>query len=105
MRPLAALVMAFATFGAGAADPGPARGPAVRHEPAQPKPDVAVLVTARLPAGTATAVLQLQPVAPGKYVARTDPAYEADWAGLPMQGDGKDGVFSARVPAAYQKHR
>lgn len=84
----------------------------VRHEPAAPKPGARVLVTARLPKGTTRPVLRLQAVAPGKYVRRSDPAYEKDWAELPMRDDGKegdekagDGVFTAVVPASYQKHR
>ncbi|MBN9121136.1 MAG: CotH kinase family protein [Planctomycetes bacterium] len=89
------------------AAPGP-----VRHEPAAPKPDVPVLVTARLAAGASKVTLKLQVVAPGKYVRKSDPEYEKDWPDLPMHDDGKDGdekagdgVFSVRVPASYQKHR
>ena len=84
----------------------------VRHEPLQPKPGVPVLVTARLPLGASKITLKVQAVAPGKYVRKSDPEYEKDWTDLPMRDDGKDGdekagdgVFSARVPAAYQKHR
>ncbi|MBX9679558.1 MAG: CotH kinase family protein [Gemmataceae bacterium] len=86
--------------------------PAIRHEPVQPKPGVAVLVTAALPKETAKTTLRLQAVAPGKYIRKTDPAYEKDWVDLPMRDDGRegdakagDGVFSVRVPATYQKHR
>lgn len=84
----------------------------VHHEPLQPKPDVPVLVTARVPAGTTKATLQLQAVAPGKYVRKSDPAYEKDWTDLPLRDDGAegdtkagDGIYSARVPATWQKHR
>src|SRR5205823_5787476 len=84
----------------------------VHHQPIQPKPDEAVLVTARLAAGTTKATLKLQAVAPGKYVRKSDPAYEKDWTDLPMRDDGQegdakagDGVFSVRVPATWQKHR
>ena len=84
----------------------------VRHEPVQPKPDVPVLVTVRLAAGTTEATLKLQAVAPGKYVRKSDPAYEKEWTDLPMRDDGRegdakagDGVFSVRIPATYQKHR
>jgi hypothetical protein len=84
----------------------------VRHEPAQPKSGVPVLVTARLAAGVVKPVLRLQAVGPGAYVRKTDPAYEKDWTELPMRDDGKegdaragDGLFSVRVPAAQQKHR
>ncbi len=84
----------------------------VRHAPVQPKPDVPVLVTARIAEGTTKATLKLQAVAPGKYVRKSDPAYEKDWTDLPMRDDGKagdakagDGVFSVRVPATFQRHR
>ena len=86
--------------------------PPVRHEPVSPKPGKPVLVTARLAPGTIKAVLKLQAVAPGQYVRKSDPAYEKEWIELPMRDDGEegdakagDGVFSARVPAAYQRHR
>ena len=84
----------------------------VRHEPAQPKPGVPVLVTARPPAGSSKVTLKVQAVAPGEYVRKTDPAYEKKWADVPMHDDGQDGdaaagdgVFSARVPASVQRHR
>ena len=96
--------------------PVPALPPAaisdVRHEPLQPKPDVPVLVTAKLAAGATKVTLKVQTVAPGKYVRKSDPEYEKDWTDLPMRDDGKegdekagDGVFSVRVPATFQKHR
>lgn len=82
------------------------------HEPAAPKPDTAVLVTARLAKGVTKPVLQIQAVAPGKYTRKSDAAYEKDWTDLPMHDDGKegdakagDGVYSVRVPAKYQQHR
>jgi hypothetical protein len=112
MRPLAALVTIVTATWSVAAEPKPVAVPEVRHEPLQPKPDVPVLVTARLAPGTTKATLKVQAVAPGKYVAKSDPAYEADWADLPMGDDGEngdaragDGVFSARVPATFQRHR
>jgi hypothetical protein len=84
----------------------------VRHEPAQPKPAVPVLVTAKLAAGATRATLKLQAVAPGKYIRKSDAEYEKNWVELPMRDDGKegdekagDGVFSIRVPATYQQHR
>jgi hypothetical protein len=94
-------------------EPGtPAAVRGVRHSPAAPKPDAAVVVTARLAEGVTKPVLKLQAVAPGKYVRKSDPEYEKDWADLPMRDDGRegdenaaDGVFTARVPASYQKHR
>jgi hypothetical protein len=84
----------------------------VRHEPAQPKAGVPVLVTARVAAGLTKPILRLQAVAPGTYIRRSDPAYEKEWTDLPMRDDGRDGdakagdrVFSVRVPATFQKHR
>ncbi len=76
----------------------------VHHQPIQPKPDAAVVVSARMPAGTSKAMLQLQAVAPGKYIRKSDPAYLKDWTDLPMLDDG-NGVFSVRVPGTWQKHR
>ena len=84
----------------------------VAHEPLMPKPNVPVLVTARLAEGFAKPVLKLQAVAPGKYIRKVDVEYEKDWTDLPMHDDGKDGdakaddgIFSVRIPANYQKHR
>ncbi len=99
--------------GAAPAEPGePAAIRNVCHEPCSPKPGVPVLVTARLVGGLAKPVLRLQAVAPGKYVRKSDPEYEKDWIDLPMRDDGKggdgragDGVYSARAPASYQRHR
>jgi hypothetical protein len=112
MRRLAALVAVAIVAWCVAAEPKPGATPEVHHEPLRPKPDVPMLVTARLAAGTAKATLQLQAVAPGKYVAKSDPGYQTDWTDLPMHDDGKDGdveagdgVFSVRVPAKFQRHR
>ncbi|HYE99597.1 MAG TPA: choice-of-anchor X domain-containing protein, partial [Planctomycetota bacterium] len=84
----------------------------VRHEPAQPKAGVPVLVTARLAPGLTKPMLRLQAVAPGAYIRRSDPAYEKEWTDLPMRDDGRDGdakagdrVFSVRVSGTFQKHR
>jgi hypothetical protein len=76
----------------------------VRNEPLSPKAGVPVLVTARLAKGVTNPVLRLQPVAPGKYIRKSDPRYKKDWTDLPMRDDGK-GVFSVRVPASFQRHR
>jgi hypothetical protein len=106
MRLLALILLSLAVPFAGSA------GGAVRHEPLQPKPNVPVLVSAKLAAGTTKAVLQLQAVAPGKYIRKSDPDYLKGWIDLPMNDAGQDGdekandsVFSVRVPASYQKHR
>jgi len=45
----------------------------VRHAPVQPKPDVPVLVTARVAEGITKATLKLQAIAPGKY--------DLEWSG------------------------
>ena len=80
----------------------------VRHEPVAPKPGVPVLVTAVFKAGISNVKIKLQSVAPGKYVRKSDPTYEKDWAELPMHDDGKDGdakagdgIFSISIPASY----
>lgn len=105
--PIASVVLAASALAA-----EPKAVPVVRHEPARPVPGEVVLVTAKLPPDTAKATLKLQAVEPGKYIALADPAYEAEWTELPLHDDGRDGdakagdgVFSARVPAEYQKHR
>jgi hypothetical protein len=111
MRVLALVVLGVATA-APAADTSAGKPTSVRHEPAQPRPGVPVLVTARLAEGATRPRLKLQAVAPGKYIRKSDPAYEKEWAELPMRDDGRDGdekagdgVYSALVPASYQRHR
>ena len=96
------------------AAPLAAAGPTVaevRHDPPAPKPDTPVVVTAKVTGATAV-TLQLQSVAPGKYVRKSDPEYAKDWTDLPMRDDGKDGdakagdgVYTATVPAKLQTHR
>ncbi|QVL34824.1 CotH kinase family protein [Telmatocola sphagniphila] len=82
------------------------------HEPTQPKPNIPVLIKARIAPGATKVVLKLQAVAPGKYIAKSDPAYEKEWLEFPMHDDGQDGdakagdgIYSVRIPASYQKHR
>ena len=118
MRIIILIGACFAAPASLAAQPKPA-GPGdatpianVSHEPAAPKPDVPVLVTARLAKGVTMPVLKLQAVAPGKYIRKSDAEYEQNWTDLPMRDDGKegdakagDGVFSVRVPASFQRHR
>lgn len=94
------------------ADANVGKPTAVRHEPVQPKPGVPVLVTTRLAEGTSKPTLELQAVAPGNYLRRSDPAYEKDWTNLPMHDDGRDGdaragdgIYSVLVPANHQRHR
>ena len=84
----------------------------IAHLPRQPKPDTVVVVAANLPAGTKSAVLKLQAVAPGKYIRKTDAEYEKTWTEQPMTDDGRngdakagDGIFTATVSKETQKHR
>lgn len=94
---------------------GAEESPAIRevqHAPQHPKPNVPVLVTAQIAEGMTEVTLKVQAVAPGKYIRRSDAAYEKEWADLPMRDDGLegdvkagDGVFTVRVPAAMQRHR
>jgi hypothetical protein len=76
----------------------------VRHEPVSPKPGVTVLVTVRLAKGVTKPILKLQAVAPGKYLRKSDPEYEKEWTDLPMR-EGDKGVYTARVPVSFQRHR
>ena len=92
-------------------------GPAlhgVTHEPQQPKSGESVTVTARVsdPSENRAVTLRVQVVQPGGYIRKTDAAYENSWRDVPMHDDGRegdaraaDGIFSAVVPADFQKHR
>ena len=115
-RAVALLALCLSSVAGPGVSAQPAKAPAivsqVAHDPGRPRPDVPVLVTARCPAGVTQVRLRLQAVAPGKYVRKSDPAYEKDWTDLPMRDDGRegdatagDGVFSVRVPGSYQRHR
>jgi hypothetical protein len=104
--------MCLTALAASAEERTPATITDVHHEPLSPRPDTPVLVTAKLRAGVTKPVLNLQAVAPGKYVRKSAPEYEKQWDDLPMRDDGKegdakagDGIFTAKVPANYQKHR
>ncbi len=86
----------------------------VAHAPAQPKSGDAVLVTARVADadGGREVTLEMQVLAPGAYLRRTDAGFRTNWVSLPMRDDGregdlrvKDGVFTARVPSEAQRHR
>ncbi len=86
----------------------------VAHAPAQPKSGDAVLVTARVADadGGREVTLEMQVLAPGAYLRRTDAGFRTNWVSLPMRDDGregdlraKDGVFTARVPSEVQRHR
>ena len=86
----------------------------VAHAPAQPKSGDAVIVTARVADadGVREVTLEMQVLAPGAYLRRTDAGFRTNWVSLPMRDDGregdlraKDGVFTARVPSEVQRHR
>lgn len=50
-----------------------------------------------------TALIQL--VNPGGYIELTDPAYQTNWTAVPLHDDGRDGRFTALLPATLQTHR
>lgn len=78
----------------------------VRHEPPQPKPGEAVRIVAEFSAGQApaSATLEYQIVAPGHYLARSDPRYSRQWTTLAMTPAGSD-QFSATLPSDLQQNR
>ncbi|HXI51258.1 MAG TPA: lamin tail domain-containing protein, partial [Candidatus Saccharimonadales bacterium] len=87
---------------------------AVDHQPPQPKSGQAVVVTARFREGQSltNVTLSWQVVEPGRYTRKSDPEYATNWSVAPMRDDGRegdvragDGVFTAVVPATWQKHR
>ena len=87
---------------------------AIGHAPVQPKGGESVRVAARVVAasGVKGVTLLYQVVEPGKYLRKSDPAFEKDWTPVPMRDDGKDGdtragdgVFSALLPGTIQQHR
>ena len=87
---------------------------AIGHAPVQPKPGEAVRVGARVvaAAGVKSVTLDYQVVDPGKYIRKSDPAFEKDWTSLPMRDDGKDGdvrggdaVYSVLLPGKLQQNR
>lgn len=86
----------------------------VEHTPKQPTADDDVLVTAKVtdPNGVGEVTLSYQIVAPGRYVPRSDPAYETGWHELAMNDDGSagdavagDDLFSVLLPASLHEHR
>ena len=97
-----------------AADVAPPSISAIGHAPVQPKGGEPVRVAARVvaPGGVKAVTLLYQLGEPGKYIRKTDEAFEKTWTPVPMHDDGKDGdvkavdgVFSAVLPAALQQHR
>lgn len=86
----------------------------VVHAPAQPKTEDAVVVTAQVadPDGVQKVTLEMQVVAPGAYLRRTDAVFRTNWVSRPMRDDGRDGdvlqgdgIFTVRVPSEVQRHR
>ncbi len=97
-----------------AADVPPPSISAIGHAPVQPKGAEPVRVAARVvaPGGVKAVTLLYQIEEPGKYLRKTDEAFEKTWTPVPMHDDGKDGdvkaadgVFTAVLPAALQQHR
>ncbi len=87
---------------------------AIGHVPVQPRGGEPVRVGARITAagGVKDATLAYQIVDPGKYIRKTDEAFEKEWTAVPMHDDGRDGdahagdsIFTATLPAALQQHR
>jgi hypothetical protein len=93
--------------------------PAIRqvtHEPAEPKSNQTVIVSAKVtdPEGVASVLLSYQVVNPGSYFSKNDAAYTdpKNWVSVGMKDDGVgadrvagDGVYSAQIPATIQTHR
>ncbi len=86
----------------------------VTHAPAEPRSGDVVTVAAQVadPDGVREVTLEMQEVAPGAYVRRTDASFSTNWVSLPMRDDGRngdaragDGVFTIRVPGDLQRHR
>ncbi len=83
-----------------------AEKPHARHSPAKPRSGDAVRIdvdASALGADTAP-VLEYEVVAPGRYVARDDPAFKTDWKSMPLsRADATR--WSAELPAAIHKNR
>ncbi len=93
--------------------------PAIRqvsHEPAQPKSNQPVIVSAKVtdPEGVTNVLLSYQVVNPGSYFSKNDAAYanSTNWISVAMKDDGADtdqaagdGIYTAQIPAAIQTHR
>ncbi|RYD84136.1 MAG: hypothetical protein EOP84_06340 [Verrucomicrobiaceae bacterium] len=86
----------------------------VVHSPTQPKAGNLISITAQVtdPDGVKSVVLAYQSLEPGKYIRRTDDAFEKSWIDLPMRDDGQsgdsrsgDGVYTATLPPGLATHR
>ena len=88
--------------------------PIIKHidqYPQAPKSNEAVVVVANVRNATEVE-LWYQIVAPGKYIALEDSAYQTNWLVLTMSDDGKGGdrvaedrIYSLQLPANLQQHR
>ena len=81
----------------------------VDHAPNQPRGNESVTVTAKITDtdGVASAALSYQVLSPGRYVRKSDPAYEAGWIEVPMLASPSNGdaVYSAVIEADLHEHR
>jgi hypothetical protein len=86
----------------------------VQHFPEQPGTGQAVKITVKAtdPDGVAAVALQYQIVEPGRYIELTAPAYQTNWASLPMNDQGRDGdevatdsIYTVMLPGELQVHR
>jgi hypothetical protein len=86
----------------------------VEHQPAQPRPNQPVTITAKItdPDGVASVQLQYQLVEPGAYIELNDLAYETTWTSIPMNDNGsagdleaQDNIFTAVLAAGLQVNR
>lgn len=88
--------------------------PIIKHidqYPQAPKSNEIVTVVANV-RNAQQVELWYQVVAPGKYIALADSAYQANWLVLPMKDDGKEGdavakdrIYSIQLPRKLQQHR
>ncbi|MBI2948169.1 MAG: CotH kinase family protein [Verrucomicrobia bacterium] len=90
------------------------RGPEINHAPPQPRSGDSVRVTADFKTQPRPKQLELQYqiVEPGKYIALNDPGFKSQWTSAKMSDAGEngdqiagDGIFTAELPPATQKHR
>jgi hypothetical protein len=88
--------------------------PIIKHIDQHPKaPKSSEMVTVIANVRNAKQVeLWYQVVAPGKYIALGDSAYQRNWIALKMRDDGaggdriaKDRIYSIQIPEKLQKHR
>ena len=98
---LAPLVVAF-MLAAGIVSRAGAAAVSINHSPALPRAGQPVKVSVSLPE-LEEAILQVQFVAPGSYIRKSDPEYRTSWRDFPMEKHGAS--FIVRVPGELQRHR